>query len=98
MPLRENGVYIIAGGAGGLGFTFAEYLAFQTKCRLVLTGRSPLSDHIRKKLRRLEDAGSSAVYVQADITNKEEAEYVVKKSQNFLWKSKRGHSGRGNHP
>ncbi|XYJ23302.1 KR domain-containing protein [Bacillus velezensis] len=56
MPLRENGVYIIAGGAGGLGFTFAEYLAFQTKCCLVLTGRSPLSDHIRKQLRRLEDA------------------------------------------
>ncbi|QGH56385.1 SDR family NAD(P)-dependent oxidoreductase [Bacillus velezensis] len=78
VPLRENGVYIIAGGAGGLGFTFAEYLAFQTKCCLVLTGRSPLSDHIRKQLRRLEDAGSSAVYVQADITNKEEAEYVVK--------------------
>nr|MDH3076823.1 SDR family NAD(P)-dependent oxidoreductase [Bacillus velezensis] len=81
VPLRENGVYIIAGGAGGLGFTFAEYLAFQTKCRLVLTGRSPLSDHIRKQLRRLEDAGSSAVYVQADITNKEEAEYVVKKAK-----------------
>lgn len=81
MPLRENGVYIIAGGAGGLGFTFAEYLAFQTKCCLVLTGRSPLSDHIRKQLRRLEDAGSSAVYVQADITNKEEAEYVVKKAK-----------------
>lgn len=81
VPLRENGVYIIAGGAGGLGFTFAEYLAFQTKCCLVLTGRSPLSDHIRKQLRRLEDAGSSAVYVQADITNKEEAEYVVKKAK-----------------
>ena len=86
VPLRENGVYIIAGGAGGLGFTFAEYLAFQTKCCLVLTGRSPLSDHIRKQLRRLEDAGSSAVYVQADITNKEEAEYVVKKPKLLMEK------------
>ena len=86
VPLRENGVYIIAGGVGGLGFTFAEYLAFQTKCCLVLTGRSPLSDHIRKQLRRLEDAGSSAVYVQADITNKEEAEYVVKKPKLLMEK------------
>ena len=36
--LREKGVYLITGGAGGLGLLFAEYLAKERKARLVLTG------------------------------------------------------------
>lgn len=40
--LRENGVYLITGGLGGIGLTLAKYLAEQVKARLILTGRSPL--------------------------------------------------------
>ncbi|MCP5054960.1 MAG: SDR family NAD(P)-dependent oxidoreductase, partial [bacterium] len=38
--LKENGVYLIIGGFGGMGFTIAQYLATTTKARLVLVGRS----------------------------------------------------------
>ena len=38
---KKNGVYLITGGAGGLGYLFAEYLAKQAEVKLVLTGRSP---------------------------------------------------------
>jgi acyl transferase domain-containing protein/acyl carrier protein/SAM-dependent methyltransferase len=38
--LRQQGVYLITGGLGGIGLTVAEYLARSVKAKLVLTGRS----------------------------------------------------------
>jgi acyl transferase domain-containing protein/acyl carrier protein len=38
--LRQNGVYLITGGLGGLGLLLSNYLARTTQARLVLTGRS----------------------------------------------------------
>ncbi|UHA74003.1 type I polyketide synthase [Paenibacillus sp. 481] len=40
LPFREQGVYLITGGLGGIGMLTAEYLAQHFKARLVLTGRS----------------------------------------------------------
>lgn len=79
--LRENGVYVITGGAGGLGFTFAEYLAQQTKCQIVLTGRSPFSDKIQNKIAQLEALGATSIYLQADISIKEETEYIINETK-----------------
>jgi acyl transferase domain-containing protein/acyl carrier protein len=39
-PLRENGVYLITGGLGGVGLLLGEYLARTHRARLVLLGRS----------------------------------------------------------
>jgi phthiocerol/phenolphthiocerol synthesis type-I polyketide synthase E len=38
--LRDEGVYLITGGLGGIGLTLAEYLAQTVHARLVLTSRS----------------------------------------------------------
>lgn len=38
--LRENGVYLITGGLGGIGLALAEYLAKTVRAKLVLVGRS----------------------------------------------------------
>jgi NAD(P)-dependent dehydrogenase (short-subunit alcohol dehydrogenase family)/acyl carrier protein len=38
--LREEGVYLITGGLGGVGLELAEYLARSVRARLVLIGRS----------------------------------------------------------
>jgi phthiocerol/phenolphthiocerol synthesis type-I polyketide synthase E len=38
--LRENGVYLITGGLGGIGLALAEYLAKTVKAKLVMVGRS----------------------------------------------------------
>jgi amino acid adenylation domain-containing protein len=40
--LKQEGVYLITGGLGGLGLELAKYLAKTVKARLVLTGRRPL--------------------------------------------------------
>jgi acyl transferase domain-containing protein len=50
--LKKNGVYLITGGLGGLGFVFAEYLAQTVQARLVLIGRAllPARDEWRQWL------------------------------------------------
>lgn len=42
--LREEGVYLITGGLGGIGGAMAERLASSVRARLVLAGRSELPD------------------------------------------------------
>ncbi len=39
--LRKGGVYLIAGGLGGIGLVLAQYLAKAAQASLVLVGRSP---------------------------------------------------------
>ena len=39
--IRDNGVYLITGGLGGMGLALADYLAKTKKVKLILTGRSP---------------------------------------------------------
>jgi amino acid adenylation domain-containing protein len=38
--LKDKGVYLITGGLGGVGLTFAEKLAREARAKLILTGRS----------------------------------------------------------
>jgi len=40
--LRQQGVYLLLGGLGVVGFTLAEYLASAVQARLVLVGRSEI--------------------------------------------------------
>ena len=47
LGLREEGVYLITGGLGGIGLTLAEYLARTVRARLVLVGRTGLADGTR---------------------------------------------------
>jgi len=65
--LRSRGVYVITGGLGNIGLTFAEALAAQVQARLVLIGRSEFparstweqrlvqgaDDGVNRKIRRL---------------------------------------------
>ncbi|UHA74004.1 type I polyketide synthase [Paenibacillus sp. 481] len=42
--LRNQGVYLITGGLGGIGLAIAEYLAKTVQAKLVLIGRTGLTD------------------------------------------------------
>ncbi|MCG6893746.1 MAG: SDR family NAD(P)-dependent oxidoreductase, partial [Desulfobacteraceae bacterium] len=64
--VKNGGVYWITGGAGGLGRIFARYLARTYQARIVLTGRSAVTDAIQAEVDGLSSAGATAVYVQAD--------------------------------
>jgi acyl transferase domain-containing protein/acyl carrier protein len=42
--LREQGIYLITGGLGGIGLTLAEFLAEKVQAKLIITGRSSLPE------------------------------------------------------
>lgn len=70
--LKENGVYLITGGVGGLGLIFAEHLAKQGKATIILTGRSQLDQERVGKIRGIQASGAEVVYLQADIADRDE--------------------------
>ncbi|WP_341278224.1 SDR family NAD(P)-dependent oxidoreductase [Paenibacillus sp. FSL H8-0537] len=72
IPWRDGGVYLLTGGAGGLGLIFAKEIASQVKApRLILTGRSPLGLQQQAALRELKDLGAHIEYQQVDVTREE---------------------------
>ncbi|PWW07330.1 phosphopantetheine binding protein [Paenibacillus cellulosilyticus] len=44
VELRENGVYVVTGGLGGIGLEVAKYLAARQKVRLMMINRTPMPD------------------------------------------------------
>ena len=68
VPWRDGGVYLITGGAGGLGLIFAEEIARRVKdAVVVLTGRSELDESRRTRLSALEGLGSRVEYRRVDV-------------------------------
>lgn len=65
--LRKGGTYLITGGLGGLGLVFAEHLATNYQARLVLLGRSELSNEKRRRLEKLP--GAVVGYFPVDLAD-----------------------------
>ncbi|HWX64799.1 MAG TPA: SDR family NAD(P)-dependent oxidoreductase, partial [Rhodanobacter sp.] len=69
-PWKAHGVYLITGGAGGLGLIFAHEIARQARnVVLILTGRSPLNEGIQAHIRQLETLGAVVRYHAVDVAN-----------------------------
>ncbi|MCY7785574.1 non-ribosomal peptide synthetase [Bacillus inaquosorum] len=70
MPWRDEGIYLITGGAGSLGLLFAKEIANQTvRSTIVLTGRSVLSERKENELKALRSMGAEVVYREADVSD-----------------------------
>ncbi|MBL4659473.1 MAG: SDR family NAD(P)-dependent oxidoreductase, partial [Alcanivoracaceae bacterium] len=65
---KTNGVYLITGGAGGLGIIFAKELAKERAVKLILTGRSSINDDISSKIKELQKIATSVEYISCDLT------------------------------
>lgn len=66
-PWREEGVYLITGGLGGIGLALAGHLARTLRVRLVLVGRSGPDAAQQAAVARLEALGAAVLVAQADI-------------------------------
>nr|DAC82021.1 TPA_exp: polyketide synthase [uncultured bacterium] len=79
IPWKEGGVYLITGGAGGLGFIFAEEIARQIKnAKIFLTGRSPLSREKQHRINVLATLGARVEYRQTDVRRKSEVDALIR--------------------
>jgi len=79
--VRDHGVVLVTGGAGGLGLIFAEFLAREHKARVVLTGRSALSAEREARLDELRKGGAEVVYLPADVSNVEDVRNLVNETK-----------------
>ncbi|GAB2187696.1 SDR family NAD(P)-dependent oxidoreductase [Roseibium sp. LAB1] len=69
-PWRDHGVYLIAGGMGGLGRILARHIAQEVKgAVLVLAGTRPLDDACSTFLASLRSEGVVTAYRQVDLAD-----------------------------
>ncbi|WP_343996904.1 SDR family NAD(P)-dependent oxidoreductase, partial [Ideonella azotifigens] len=69
-PWKPHGVYLITGGAGGLGLIFAREIARHARnAVLILTGRSALNEGIQASIRELETLGAVVRYHAVDVSD-----------------------------
>jgi amino acid adenylation domain-containing protein len=80
--LREEGVYLITGGTGGIGSEIAKALATGRRLRLAIAGRTPLPPRsewaaaegpVALKIRRLLDLealGAEVLYLAVDVADR----------------------------
>ena len=59
--LRQQGVYLISGGLGAMGFAFAEHLAEAVRAKLILLGRAPFPQRAQWEERLADPAADEAV-------------------------------------
>ncbi|MFE0729508.1 SDR family NAD(P)-dependent oxidoreductase [Streptomyces antibioticus] len=80
VPWRARGVYLITGGAGGLGRIFARDIARRAPgAVLCLTGRSRLGPAIETELAALRAEGARPEYHILDVTDGRATERLVRK-------------------
>ncbi|MDD5273781.1 MAG: SDR family NAD(P)-dependent oxidoreductase, partial [Methylovulum sp.] len=78
LPWRDGGVYLITGGAGGLGLLFAQEIASKTQAAtLVLTGRSELTAAQQAKIDAIRLLGARAEYRPADVSDETSVQALI---------------------
>lgn len=68
LPIKPGGVYIITGGAGGLGRIVARHIASLFSVTLVLVGRRLDDQNISAELEELRFLGAQCAYYSVDIS------------------------------
>ncbi|WP_190009745.1 SDR family NAD(P)-dependent oxidoreductase [Streptomyces anulatus] len=75
--LADEGVYLVTGGAGGIGLALAELLASRFRARCVLMGRTGEADIPPAALARIQRVGGRARYVSGDVTRLDDVRAAV---------------------
>ena len=67
---RSQGVYVVIGGAGGIGEVWSRFMIENYQARIVWIGRRKKDKAIQAKLDALAKTGYAPVYIQADATKR----------------------------
>jgi acyl transferase domain-containing protein len=69
---RHGGVYVVIGGAGGIGEAWTEYMIRTYRAQVVWIGRRDSDPVIERKIDRLASFGPAPLYLRADGTDEAE--------------------------
>jgi acyl transferase domain-containing protein len=77
-PWKDNGVYLVTGGLGGIGQLVSRSIARQAPgARLVLAGRSELTESLQDLLDDMRSTGAQVDYRCADVSISASAQTLV---------------------
>lgn len=86
--LTPGGIYLMIGGLGGIGFELAQYLLAVLQLKLIIVGRTPISEEdqseIAERYRDLTDFGN-VIYRSLDITDETMLHSVIQEAEE-KWK------------
>ena len=75
---KDGGVYVIAGGGGGIGTELAQYIMNSAHAHVILLGRSALESAHTEINRLIKNSNGNLSYIQADITQPESVQTAIK--------------------
>ncbi|WJQ79782.1 SDR family NAD(P)-dependent oxidoreductase [Brevibacillus brevis] len=68
---RQHGVYVVIGGAGGIGQAWSEYMIRIYQAQIIWIGRRKKEESIQNKINQLATLGPEPFYIEADATDRE---------------------------
>ncbi len=68
--LKENGVYLILGGAGTVGYAVSRELVKRFQVQVIWLGRRALDRTIQEKIEQIGAWGKAPVYIQTDAADR----------------------------
>ncbi|XP_017302770.1 uncharacterized protein LOC103516990 isoform X1 [Diaphorina citri] len=68
---RKNGIYLVIGGAGGVGSIWSEFMIKNYEAKIIWIGRSPKNNILQEKINNISIKynGICPIYIQADARN-----------------------------
>ncbi|MCP5007768.1 MAG: SDR family NAD(P)-dependent oxidoreductase, partial [Planctomycetes bacterium] len=78
---RKEGVYVVVGGAGGIGEVWSRFMIEHYQARIVWIGRREEDDAIKEKINALGMSGNRPLYIQADASDLDSLEQACKMFQ-----------------
>lgn len=70
-PYRTGGVYVVIGGAGGIGTSWSEHMIRTYQAHIIWIGRRPINQHIQEKIAQLAVWGPAPLYISADASKQQ---------------------------
>ncbi len=68
-PYRNQGVYVVIGGSGGIGAVWSQYVIDKYDAQVVWIGRREIDAGIQQKIDELSKYGKKPDYLRADASN-----------------------------
>lgn len=73
VEIKEQGVYVIAGGTGAIGLEFAQYLSQSALCNIILLCRTmPQDEKLIKHIQNISKYAQGLEVLNVDITKEED--------------------------
>jgi acyl carrier protein len=75
--IRSDASYVITGGVGGLGLSFAKWLVERGARHLLLLSRKGAGEKAREAIRKLEEAGARVVVASGDVASRADLQHLL---------------------